>query len=219
MLSPVDVKLATLIDIKAAPNHESNLADFLKSAALLVRQTEANTKLWLALQKDSQNFGIFDVFADQKSREDHFAGQVAHRLRKNSTTLVRDGWENGVLSNLQNFEVLSARLPINIERATEATFIKLNANEGLENQLAALLTSAANLIAQTEPNTLLWLGLKLDNYTFGIFDIFSDQYGREAHFAGQVAAMLKAQSKLLVKGGWDDGVVKNVHNYQIIATA
>ncbi|MEM7280637.1 MAG: hypothetical protein AAF438_03235, partial [Pseudomonadota bacterium] len=40
---------------------------------------------------------------------------------------------------------------------------------------------------------------------------------REAHFAGQVAGLLKKQSSTLVAGGWDEGVADNVSNFTIIA--
>lgn len=39
----------------------------------------------------------------------------------------------------------------------------------------------------------------------------------ETHFAGKVASLLSKRASDLVKGGWDDGVVANVSNYDIIA--
>ena len=48
--------------------------------------------------------------------------------------------------------------------------------------------------------------------------IFADNSGREAHFAGQVAGLLNEKASELISGGWDDGVVANVHNFEILAT-
>ncbi len=95
----------------------------------------------------------------------------------------------------------------------------LNAQAGKEQALEELLTGAASVIEQTEPKTLLWAALKLNDNTFGIFDTFTDESGREAHFAGKVAAALNAQADDLVVGGWENGVLPNIHNFEVIAEA
>lgn len=59
---------------------------------------------------------------------------------------------------------------------------------------------------------------RVDETNFAIFDIFADNSGREAHFAGQVAGLLNEKASELISGGWDDGVVANVHNFEILAT-
>ena len=40
---------------------------------------------------------------------------------------------------------------------------------------------------------------------FAIYDVFKPE-GRNAHFAGKVAAALKDKSDELVEGGWENGV-------------
>ena len=99
----------------------------------------------------------------------------------------------------------------------ESTHIPMTAKPGQESALASFLTEGAQLVAQTEPNTLHWYALKNAEGELGIFDFFTDAAGRDAHFAGQVAAALKAQSKALVSGGWDQGVVANVSNAQVLS--
>ena len=74
------------------------------------------------------------------------------------------------------------------------------------------------MIDKTEPKTLFWVALKFDNKTYGIFDLFADESGQSEHFAGQVAALLKEKSSLLVQGGWDEGVVANIQNFEITAS-
>ena len=64
---------------------------------------------------------------------------------------------------------------------------------------------------------MFWAALQIDESNFAIFDIFADNSGREAHFAGQVAGLLNEKALELVSGGWDDGVVANVHNFDILA--
>ena len=83
--------------------------------------------------------------------------------------------------------------------------------------MAALLTAAGPIVGETEPGTLFWAALQIDETSFAIFDIFTNNAGREAHFAGQVAGLLNERAAELVAGGWDDGVVANVHNFDILA--
>lgn len=113
--------------------------------------------------------------------------------------------------------MLSAKAPVDLYDATTATYIKLTAAPNQGNALAELLTAAGPIVAETEPKTLYWVALRIDENNFAIFDIFADNAGREAHFTGQVANLLKDKSADLVKGGWNDGVVKNVNNYSILA--
>lgn len=50
--------------------------------------------------------------------------------------------------------------------------------------------SEAVAIAEGEPDTNTWFGLKFDDTHFGIFDTFADESGREAHLNGEIAAAL-----------------------------
>ena len=75
----------------------------------------------------------------------------------------------------------------------------LQAKPGKENELAELLKSAQPLAA-AEPDTVRWYSWQIDDSTFGIFDTFEAEEGREAHLNGQIAAALMANAdKLLAK--------------------
>ncbi len=214
------MKEATYIPLTAKHEQVKNLTDFLSEGAALVTKTEPNTLYWHALKKTDGSFGIFDVFPNEAGRNEHFAGQVAAALSANAETLVDHGWDPGVVANITNSTVLSYKKPSESSAsATQATYIVLNAQAGKEHALEELLTGAAPVIKENEPKTLLWTSLKLNNNTFGIFDTFTDESGREAHFSGQVAAALKAQADDLVAGGWENGVLKNIHNFDVIAEA
>ena len=65
----------------------------------------------------------------------------------------------------------------------------LEAHPGKEDELAAFLTQAEPLAA-AEPGTVTWYAFKLSDTTFGIFNTFSDEDGRQAHLNGPVAAAL-----------------------------
>lgn len=207
---------ASFINMPAVAGQTKAFAEFLTSAAPLVKETEPGTKLWFALQAQN-SLAIFDIFVDEDARNTHFSGAVAGALNQNADTLVDGGWDAGVVANINNSNVLSVKAPVDLYSATTATYIKLAAAPGQSEQLAALLTAAGQIVAETEPKTLFWAALQIDENNFAIFDIFADNSGREAHFAGQVAGLLNEQASTLVAGGWDEGVVANVSNFDILA--
>jgi quinol monooxygenase YgiN len=78
-----------------------------------------------------------------------------------------------------------------------ALLAKLEAKPGKEEEVAALLKGALPL-ANAEPATTVWFALKLGPSTFGIFDAFADDAGRQAHLAGRIAAALMAKAPELL---------------------
>lgn len=208
---------ASYIEMTAAQGQAENFAQFLAGAAPLVGETEPGTELWFALEAPGSKLAIFDIFVDEAARDAHFAGTVAGALNENADTLVQGGWDDGVIANINNSSVLSTKPPVDLYSATTATYIKLTASPGQGDALAELLTAAGPIVSDTEPKTLYWVALRLDETHFAIYDIFADESGRQAHFAGQVANLLKDKSSVLVEGGWEEGVVANVSNYNILA--
>ncbi|WP_040625746.1 putative quinol monooxygenase [Mucilaginibacter paludis] len=77
--------------------------------------------------------------------------------------------------------------------------ITLEAKPGKEAEVEAFLKSALPL-AQNEPDTINWYATKINANTFGIFDTFIDEQGRQAHLKGPIAAALMAKANdLLIK--------------------
>ena len=70
-----------------------------------------------------------------------------------------------------------------------ALFVRLEAKPGKEKDVESFLLSGLPLV-QAEPATTAWFGIRLGPSTFGIFDAFPDEAGREAHLSGKVAAAL-----------------------------
>lgn len=80
-----------------------------------------------------------------------------------------------------------------------ALFVRLEAKPGKEKEVEDFLRGGLPIV-QDEPATTTWYGLKLGPSTFGIFDTFPDESGRQAHLNGKVAAALMAKaSDLLAK--------------------
>jgi quinol monooxygenase YgiN len=82
---------------------------------------------------------------------------------------------------------------------TRAILALLEAKPGKEKELEAFLKSAQPL-AVAEPATTTWYAVKLGPATFGIFDTFPDDAGRQAHLSGAIAKALFAKAdELLAK--------------------
>jgi quinol monooxygenase YgiN len=71
----------------------------------------------------------------------------------------------------------------------------LEAKPGNEDKVAQLLTEALP-VAQNEPGTTVWFALRLGPTTFGVFDAFADEAGREAHLTGLIPQALGANIDL-----------------------
>lgn len=78
-----------------------------------------------------------------------------------------------------------------------ALFVRLEAKPGQEAALADFLASALPL-ANAESGTTAWFALKFGPSTFGVFDAFADEAGRQAHLNGQIAAALMANAATLL---------------------
>ncbi|MEM6638348.1 MAG: hypothetical protein AAF610_00460 [Pseudomonadota bacterium] len=103
------VTTGTYIALTAMPGRGDELAEFLVTGGQLVRDSEPATLYWAALRLDAERFAIFDVFADERGRNAHFGGQVAAALKQQASTLVKGGWQNGVLDNVAHYDVLAAK--------------------------------------------------------------------------------------------------------------
>jgi len=73
----------------------------------------------------------------------------------------------------------------------------LKAKPGKEETLAEFLRGALPL-AQAEQDTTAWFAIQLDESTFGIFDVFPDQAGRQTHLDGPIAAALMGKADELL---------------------
>jgi quinol monooxygenase YgiN len=78
-----------------------------------------------------------------------------------------------------------------------ALSVTLKAKPGKEQELGAFLASAQSLVAQ-ENETITWFAYRIDAQTFGIFDSFNDEAGRQAHLNGSVAAALLGRAEELL---------------------
>lgn len=71
-----------------------------------------------------------------------------------------------------------------------ALFVRLEAKPGKEAEVESFLNSGLSLVEE-EPDTIAWFAIRFGPSTFGIFDAFPNEEGRQAHLAGKVAEALK----------------------------
>ena len=83
------------------------------------------------------------------------------------------------------------------DMVTVGLFVRLEARKGKEQEVATFLSGALPL-AQQEPATTTWFALRIGPSTFGIFDAFPNEEGRQAHLAGPIAAALMAKASALL---------------------
>ena len=79
----------------------------------------------------------------------------------------------------------------------KALLARLEAKPGKEAAVKELLVNAVAL-ANQEARTRVWFALKLGPSTFGVFDAFADEEGRQAHLNGPIAQALMANAPALL---------------------
>jgi quinol monooxygenase YgiN len=77
-----------------------------------------------------------------------------------------------------------------------ALWVQLEAKKGKEADVERFLRDGLNIV-NNEPGTITWYALKLGPTSYGIFDTFPDNKGRETHLNGQVAKALKEKTSEL----------------------
>lgn len=74
-----------------------------------------------------------------------------------------------------------------------ALYVHLQAKPGKTPDVEAFLADALPLV-QKEDETITWYAMKMGENSYGIFDTFAQESGREAHLHGAVAAALMAKA-------------------------
>ena len=80
---------------------------------------------------------------------------------------------------------------------TKGLLVRVEAKPGKEADVENFLRGALPLV-EAEPATITWYAIRLGPSTFGIFDTFADDAGRQAHLSGRVAEALMANASELL---------------------
>jgi quinol monooxygenase YgiN len=74
-----------------------------------------------------------------------------------------------------------------------AFLARFEAKPGKEEAVAKFLEGALEL-ARKEPTTINWYAFRLSHSTFGVFDTFNDEEGRQKHLNGPIGQALMAKA-------------------------
>ncbi|MBN7374602.1 putative quinol monooxygenase [Mycobacteroides abscessus] len=72
---------------------------------------------------------------------------------------------------------------------TKGLLVRFDALPGKEDEVKDFLDSGRGLV-EGEQATTAWFAIRLGPTSFGIFDVFPDDAGRDAHLSGPVAEAL-----------------------------
>ena len=79
----------------------------------------------------------------------------------------------------------------------KSLLVRLEAKPGKEKEVEEFLKSAQSL-AENEKGTITWYALRINENTFGIFDTFEGEDGRDAHLNGPIAKALMSKADELL---------------------
>ncbi len=81
---------------------------------------------------------------------------------------------------------------------TKALLATLEAKPGREQDVANFLKAGLPIV-QDEPATITWFAIQFGPTTYGIFDAFPDDAGRQAHVNGQIPKLLQENADLFAQ--------------------
>lgn len=192
-----------LVRLEAKSGMEADVEAFLHSALPLV-QREAGTVAWFAVRFGRGEYGIFDVFPDDESRNAHLAGPVGQALGERADELFAQA------PRIQKLDVLADKLPAAApgEPDTKGVLLTFRAKSGHESEVEQFLRDAQSVV-MNEPGTTAWFAIHIGDGEYGIFDVFPDNGGRFAHLAGGVPREL-VKHALTLLGSMPDLEMLNV---------
>lgn len=79
---------------------------------------------------------------------------------------------------------------------SKAVLVRLEALPGKEDDVRGFLNQGLSIV-EGEPKTVRWFGVQFGPSSFGIFDAFPDEDGRQAHLSGAVAKALGENTGVL----------------------
>ncbi|MBI2961739.1 MAG: hypothetical protein HYY28_15615 [Betaproteobacteria bacterium] len=183
-----------LVKLEARAGKDREVEEFLLSALPMVRE-EADTAAWFAIRFGRSEYGIFDVFPDDESRDAHLRGPVARALLEKSDVLFAKPPE------IHKLDVVASKLPESapVDADTKGMLLTFAAQEGHQTEAEAFLRDAQPLVEE-EPETTAWFAIHLDDGKYGIFDVFPDNGGRIKHLIGRVPRAMVMKAPRLMRG-------------------
>lgn len=127
----------------------------------------------------------------RRRRADRYLESLAYWEKDNFVwnNNLRANERDGPLSEPYSFTAFWIEVKGRNRMVRVGLMVRLEAKPGKESALSEFLMSGLAL-ALKEPQTIVWFALRLGPSTFGIFDAFPGEPGREAHLTGPIAVAL-----------------------------
>ncbi|MDH7445778.1 putative quinol monooxygenase [Aquimarina sp. 2201CG14-23] len=102
-------------------------------------------------------------------------------------------------SSIQTFsKSINSNNMNDVKKETIGLLVIMKAKAGKEQDVKNFLLGGLALVNQ-EPQTVSWYAFQIDDKTFGIYDTFETEVGRQAHLSGEVAKALLANADNLLE--------------------
>ena len=98
-------------------------------------------------------------------------------------------------TSVQTLDVIAANHKAGLQK--KGFLLIMKAQKGKSKDVEDFLNVGKGLV-NDEPGTLSWYGIKLGDNTYGVFDTFADDTGRDAHLDGKIAEALVANAANLL---------------------
>jgi len=103
------------------------------------------------------------------------------------------GFSIQTFSNSKNTNIMK-----DVKKETIGLLVIMKAKPGKEQAVKHFLQGGLQLVNR-EPQTVAWFAFQIDKNTFGIYDTFEVEAGRQAHLKGEVAKALLANADDLLE--------------------
>src|SRR6266700_6847671 len=176
-----------LIRLEAKTGKEADIERILQNTLARVQQ-EPGIIAWFAFRLGPSTFGIFDVFRDEQALQAHFSEEDLARMQEADELLAQP-------RIMEKIDILAAKLPKEREgnMVTKGFLIRYEVKPGKEADAERAPKKALPAI-QEEPATIAWFAIRLGPSTFGVFDVFPDEEGRQAHWSARAAQLQRLES-------------------------
>ena len=202
VMSTKNENIGLLVTLRAKPGNEQKVRDFLLGG-LPVVEAEKKTVAWFAFQIDDTTFGIYDTFEVEAGRQAHLTGEVAKALLASAGELL-DNFD--AAKDIQAIDLVASNHKAGGQN--NGLLVIMKAKEGKGNAVSEFLKAGAGMVGN-EPDTLSWYAFQIDELTYGIFDTFSEDQGRDAHLTGDIAAALM-QNAPQILDGFEPSAIKKI---------
>lgn len=113
-------------------------------------------------------------------------------IKLNSLVLIL-GFSTQSFSQFKNSKIMNK-----VKNEKIGLLVTMTAKPGKEQAVREFLLGGLDLV-NAEPKTESWFAFQIDHRTFGIYDTFETEQGRQAHLSGAVAKALLANADVLLE--------------------